>query len=92
MIRRSDGPKTYWGYYQDYLVQIYEKKSKKNWPRFSAKNPKFPKAIVWRKKLGEMATAGDVQILASNWMYTSSIICWRQYGQLLSPNLPENWW
>ena len=72
MIRHSDGPKTYWGYYQDYLVQIYEKKSKKNWPRFSAKNPKFPKAIVWRKKLGEMATAGDVQILASNWMYTSS--------------------
>ena len=31
---------------------------------FRPKNPKFPKAIVWRKKLGEMATAGDVQILA----------------------------
>ena len=29
MIRRSDGPKTYWGYYQDYLVQIYEKKIQK---------------------------------------------------------------
>ena len=29
MIRRSDGPKTYWGYYQDYLVQIYEKKNPK---------------------------------------------------------------
>ena len=41
MIRRSDGPKTYWGYYQDYLVEIYEKKSKKNSPRFSAKNQNF---------------------------------------------------
>ena len=29
MIRRSDGPKTYWEYYQDYLVQIYEKNPKK---------------------------------------------------------------
>ena len=29
MIRRSDGPKTYWGYYQDYLVEIYEKNPKK---------------------------------------------------------------
>ena len=29
MIRHSDGPKTYWGYYQDYLVQIYEKKIQK---------------------------------------------------------------
>ena len=26
MIRYSDGPKTYSGYYQDYLVQIYGKK------------------------------------------------------------------
>ena len=27
MIRHySDGPKTYWGYYQDYLVQIDGKK------------------------------------------------------------------
>ena len=64
MIRRPDGPKSYWGYYQDYLVQISGKKSKKNWPRFSAKNPKFPKGIVWRKKLADTATASDVQILA----------------------------
>ena len=41
MIGRSDSPKTYWGYYQDYLVEIYEKTSKKNLPRFSAKNPNF---------------------------------------------------
>ena len=42
MIRCSDGPKSYWGYYQDYLVQIYGKKiikkitsifSKTAWPR-----------------------------------------------------------
>ena len=64
MIRRSDGPKSYWRYYQDYLVQIYGKKSKKNSPGFSVKNEKFPKGIVWRKKMAETATAGDVQILA----------------------------
>ena len=64
MIGRSDSPKTYWGCCQDYLVEIYAKTSKKNLARFSAKNPKFPKAIAWRKKLGDMATAGDVQILA----------------------------
>ena len=28
------------------------------------KNQKFPKGIVWRKKLAKTATAGDVQILA----------------------------
>ena len=64
MIRRSDGPKSYWGYYQDYLVQIYVNKSKKNSPRFSVKNQKFPRGIVLRKKMAETATAGDVQILA----------------------------
>ena len=26
MIRHLDGPKTYWGYYQYYLPQIYGKK------------------------------------------------------------------
>ena len=29
-----------------------------------AKNKKFPKDIVWRKNLAEMATVGNVQILA----------------------------
>ena len=29
MIRCSDGPKSYWGYYQTYLVQISGNKSKK---------------------------------------------------------------
>ena len=29
MIRCSDGPKSNWGYYQDYLVQIYGKKIQK---------------------------------------------------------------
>ena len=64
MIRCSDGPKSYWGYYQTYLVQISGKKSKKHSPWFSAKNRKIHKGIVWRKKLAETATAGDVQILA----------------------------
>ena len=37
MIRRSDGPKTYWGYYQDYLEEISGKKIQKKFHRFSAK-------------------------------------------------------
>ena len=38
MIRYSDGPKTYWGYYQDYLVQIDGKKiPKKNYIDFQQK-------------------------------------------------------
>ena len=40
MIRRSDGPKTYWGYYQDYLVQIFGKKIQKKIPSIFSKNPK----------------------------------------------------
>ena len=53
MIRCSNGPKTYWGYYQDYLVQIFGKKSKKSCPWFSAKNRKFPKGIVWGRYVHE---------------------------------------
>ena len=58
MIRCSDGPKTYWGYYQDYLVQIFGKKIQKSWPWFSAKNRKFPKGLVWPKKIGRNGDGG----------------------------------
>ena len=47
MIRRSDGPKTYRGYYQDYLEEISGKKIQKKIPSIFSKNHK---AIVWRKK------------------------------------------
>ena len=56
MIRRSDGPKTYWGYYQDYLVQIFGKKITKKIPSIFSKNPK---GIVWRKKMAETEVATD---------------------------------
>ena len=56
MIRRSDGPKTYWGYYQDYLVQIFGKKIQKKIPSIFSKNPK---GIVWRKKMAETEVATD---------------------------------
>ena len=39
MIRRSDGPKGYWGYYQDYLEKISGKKiQKKNSIDFQQKS------------------------------------------------------
>ena len=54
MIRHSDGPKTYWGYCQDYLVQIYEKKSPpQKFHRFSAKIVR----VLYDEKMGEMAVA-----------------------------------
>ena len=40
MIRYSDGPKAYWGYCQDYLVQIYGKKIQKKIPSIFSKNRK----------------------------------------------------
>ena len=40
MIRRSDGPKTYWGYYQDYLEEISGKKIPKKIPSIFSKNHK----------------------------------------------------
>ena len=50
MIRCLDGPKTYWGYYQDYLIQIYGKKIPKKIASIFSKNPK---GIVWRKKMAK---------------------------------------
>ena len=87
MTRHSDGPKTYWGYYQDYLVQIYGKKIPKNIPSIFSKNHK---AVVWRKP-AKTEVAADFQIWSKNWIYVSSIITWCQYGQLLWPNLPVKW-
>ena len=40
MIRRSDGPKTYRGYYQDYLEEISGKKIQKKIPSIFSKNHK----------------------------------------------------
>ena len=40
MIQRSDGPKTYWGYYQQYLVEISGKKIRKKIPSIFSKNHK----------------------------------------------------
>ena len=76
MIRRSDGPKTYWGYYQDYLEEISWKKIKKKIPSIFSKNHKA-------KKTAETQMAADFRIWSKNWMYVSSIICWCQYGQLI---------
>ena len=61
MIRCSDGPKTYWGYYQDYVIQIYGKKIRKKIASIFSKNPK---GIVWRKKMAETKVAADFQILS----------------------------
>ena len=47
MIWRLDGPKTCWGYYQDYLGQVFGAKIKKKIPLIFSKNPK---GIVLRKK------------------------------------------
>ena len=46
MIRRSDGGKAYWGYYQDYLEEISGKKIQKKIPSIFSKNHK----AKWRKK------------------------------------------
>ena len=80
MIRRSDGPKTYWGYYQDYLEEISGKKIQKKFHRFSAK---IIRLYSMAKKTAETQVAADFQIWSKNWMYVSSIISWCQYGQLL---------
>ena len=37
MIRRSDGPKTYWGYYQVYLEGISGKNIQKKFPSIFSK-------------------------------------------------------
>ena len=87
MIRRSDGPKAYWGYYQDYLEEISGKKIQKKIPSIFSKNHK----AIMAKKTVETQVVADFQISSKNWMYASSIICWCQYGQLLWPNLPVNW-
>ena len=58
MIRRLDGPKTYWGYYQDYLVEIYGKKCKNKIPSIFSKNHK---GIVWSKKISKTEVAADFQ-------------------------------
>ena len=81
MIRRSDGPKTYRGYYQDYLEEISGKKIPKKIPSIFSKNHKAIYSMA--KKISETQVAADFQIWSKNWMYVSSIICWCQYGQLL---------
>ena len=55
MIPSSDGPKTYWGYYQDFLVQIYGQKFLKKNPSIFSKNPK---GIVMRNKNGRNGSGG----------------------------------
>ena len=55
MIRCSDRPKTYWGYYQDYLVYISEKKILK-------KNLDFFQNL----KLGKTGVAGE-SMLTEKW-------------------------
>ena len=47
MIWRSDGPKTSWGYYQDYLGDVFGTKIKKKISSILRKNPK---GTVLRKK------------------------------------------
>ena len=42
---------------------LCKKNSKKSGLLFLLKNPKYPKGIVWPKKLAETATVSDVQIL-----------------------------
>ena len=80
-----DGPKTCWGYYQDYLGQVFGTKIQKKIPSIFSKNPK---GIALRKKMAETEVAANFQIWSKNWMDASSRICWCQYGQLLWPNLP----
>ena len=63
MILRSDGPKTCWGYYQDYLGQVFGTKILKKIPSIFSKNPK---GIVLRKKMAETEVAADFQIWSKN--------------------------
>ena len=49
MILSFDMPKTCWGYYQDYLGQVFGTKITKKIPIFS----KNPKGIALRKKMAE---------------------------------------
>ena len=65
MIRHSDGPKTCWGYYQDYLGDVFETKIWKKIPSIFSKNPK---GIVLRKKMAETEVAADLKIWSKNWM------------------------
>ena len=60
MTNYSDGNKTYWGYYQDYLVQIDGKKiPPKNSIDFQQKIVRL--YIVWRKP-AKTQVAADFQI------------------------------
>ena len=63
MIRHSDWPKTYWGYYHYYLVQIFEKKNPQKIPSIFSKNPK---GIVFWKKMAETEVLADFQISSKN--------------------------
>ena len=60
MIQCSDRPKTYWGYYQDYLVSISEKKLPQ---KMSLIFVKIRWPAIWTEKLGKTGVAGDVQIV-----------------------------
>ena len=85
MILSFDMPKICWGYYQDYLGQVFGSKiPQKNSIDFQQN----PKIIVLRKKMAETEVAAEFQIWSKNSMGASSRICWCQYGQLLWPNLP----
>ena len=45
MIWHSDVPKTYWGYYQDYLVQMYGQKIQK---KFQKNRPKWKRRPIFK--------------------------------------------
>ena len=59
MIRRLDGPTTYWGYYQDYLVGISGKKIQKN---NSIDFQQKLQGECMAKKRAEMQVVADFQI------------------------------
>ena len=59
MIQISDRTKIYWGHYQDYLVQIYDKKIQKNKLDFCQNSM----TRDMNEKLGKTGVAGNVQIL-----------------------------
>ena len=59
MIRRSDGPKSYWGYYQDYLVQISGKKIQKILTSIFGQKSKIPNG---KKNWPKRRLQADAQI------------------------------